>query len=340
MMNPSTIAMVLTIVAVGVALAMGPRWSRKRVYFGLSVAADFAESATGRRIFRVYAGSLGLASAVAIGIAIIEVKMAGVGLLLMGATQVMAFWWARQETRPHRQESSGLRTASLVTRATSLPGGWPAWLLPLAMPLISVGLAARYWNGVPLRMPVHYGVSGAADRWVMATTWWGVNAMPLVAFGISLAVVLMGWHVAKSRQVSPRGEAAASESGRRQLSLRLLFGTLYVINALFVAMMLEALKLIERLPPAMMFAIFGGGFAVMMGLYFRYWQEWHDVEPAHDGTADECWHWGMFYANPSDPAVLVERRVGFGYTLNFSRPAAWGILALALGPVLMMAFLR
>ncbi len=78
----------------------------------------------------------------------------------------------------------------------------------------------------------------------------------------------------------------------------------------------------------------------MMGRYFRYWPQWRDGEPAHDGTTDECWHWGVFYANPRDPAVLVERRIGFGSTLNFSRPAAWGILALVVGPVLVMAFLR
>ena len=340
MMNPATIAMVLTIVAVGVALTMGPRWTRKQVYFGWSVPPDFAESAAGRRIFRVYAGSLALASAVAIGIAIIEVKMAGVGLLLMGVTQVVAFWWARRETLPHRHESSRLQTASLVTRTSSLPGGWLVWCIPLTMPLISLGLAARHWNGVPLRMPVHYGISGAADRWIMAETWWGLSAMPLIALGISMAIVLMGWHVAKSRQVSPQGEASASESGRRRLSLRLLLATSYVINALFLAMMLEALKLIVRLPPAIMFAILGGGFAAMLALYFRYWREWREVEPTHDGTADEYWHFGVFYANPRDPAVLVERRTGFGYTLNFSRPTAWGILALALGPVLVMTFLR
>jgi uncharacterized membrane protein len=39
----------------------------------------------------------------------------------------------------------------------------------------------------------------------------------------------------------------------------------------------------------------------------------------------------MFYVNPDDPAILVEKRFGIGYTLNFGRPAAWFVPAVALG---------
>jgi Family of unknown function (DUF5808) len=30
----------------------------------------------------------------------------------------------------------------------------------------------------------------------------------------------------------------------------------------------------------------------------------------------------MFYVNRQDPALIVEKRFGFGYTLNFGHPAA------------------
>ena len=87
----------------------------------------------------------------------------------------------------------------------------------------------------------------------------------------------------------------------------------------------------------MMFTILGGGFVAMLGLYFRYCREWRDVEPSHDGTADECWHFGVIYANPRDPSVLVERRIGFGYMLNFSRPGGMGHSGAGIGAVLVMA---
>lgn len=43
-----------------------------------------------------------------------------------------------------------------------------------------------------------------------------------------------------------------------------------------------------------------------------------------DGLADDRhWKLGVFHVNPEDPAVLVEKRSGVGYTLNFGN--RWGI---------------
>ena len=55
--------------------------------------------------------------------------------------------------------------------------------------------------------------------------------------------------------------------------------------------------------------------------------------PVGDRTADRYWKMGIFYFNREDSAVLVEKRFGLGYTLNFARPAAWVIVLLILmGP--------
>jgi uncharacterized membrane protein len=42
-----------------------------------------------------------------------------------------------------------------------------------------------------------------------------------------------------------------------------------------------------------------------------------------DTTPDECWKLGQFYYNPQDPALLVEHRIGLGYSPNFARPLSW-----------------
>jgi uncharacterized membrane protein len=52
-------------------------------------------------------------------------------------------------------------------------------------------------------------------------------------------------------------------------------------------------------------------------------------------------HWvaGLFYYNPYDPAVMVPKRFGLGYTFNFANRRAWwmlGLLAVAL--VVMVTF--
>jgi uncharacterized membrane protein len=58
------------------------------------------------------------------------------------------------------------------------------------------------------------------------------------------------------------------------------------------------------------------------------------VKPVGDRTEDRYWKAGFLYVNPQDPAFLVEKRFGLGYTLNFGHPGAWMILAaLVLAPL-------
>jgi Family of unknown function (DUF5808) len=45
--------------------------------------------------------------------------------------------------------------------------------------------------------------------------------------------------------------------------------------------------------------------------------------------ADAAWK-GSFYSNPNDPALLVPKRFGIGYTLNFGNPWSWAVLAFVL----------
>lgn len=52
---------------------------------------------------------------------------------------------------------------------------------------------------------------------------------------------------------------------------------------------------------------------------------------------DDHYIWGMFYYNPEDPALFVEKRAGVGWTLNVARPM--GKVAMVLTTVLIVASL-
>ena len=58
------------------------------------------------------------------------------------------------------------------------------------------------------------------------------------------------------------------------------------------------------------------------------------LAPIGKRPPDEAWH-GFFYSNPNDPALLVPKRYGMGYTLNFGNRWAWPLLAI----ILLMAVL-
>jgi len=54
---------------------------------------------------------------------------------------------------------------------------------------------------------------------------------------------------------------------------------------------------------------------------------------ASDHTPDEAWKFGLFYYNPQDAALFVEKRFGLGWTINLGQARAWLLLALTLAPL-------
>ncbi|HEU4689717.1 MAG TPA: DUF5808 domain-containing protein, partial [Vicinamibacterales bacterium] len=54
-----------------------------------------------------------------------------------------------------------------------------------------------------------------------------------------------------------------------------------------------------------------------------------------DATPDGAWKvGGLFYFNPHDPAVWVEKRFGLGYTLNMGNARAWLLIGMMLLPAI------
>jgi len=59
-----------------------------------------------------------------------------------------------------------------------------------------------------------------------------------------------------------------------------------------------------------------------------------------DRSDPRFWRAGVFYCNPDDPDLWVERRWGVGLTLNYAKPVAWGITGTLLAlPVIVVSLL-
>ncbi|MBP1964230.1 putative membrane protein [Paenibacillus aceris] len=41
--------------------------------------------------------------------------------------------------------------------------------------------------------------------------------------------------------------------------------------------------------------------------------------------------WGMFYFNPNNKSIIVPKRLGLGWTLNFAHPISWVIILIIVG---------
>ncbi|WP_211748248.1 DUF5808 domain-containing protein [Paenibacillus sp. Marseille-Q4541] len=63
----------------------------------------------------------------------------------------------------------------------------------------------------------------------------------------------------------------------------------------------------------------------------------HSSRPPRDD--DDNWKLGMFYFNPADPSLFVEKRMGYGWTINHARPLAWIIFGGVIGSIILVSIL-
>ncbi|MGF1669761.1 MAG: DUF5808 domain-containing protein [Balneolaceae bacterium] len=57
-------------------------------------------------------------------------------------------------------------------------------------------------------------------------------------------------------------------------------------------------------------------------------------------TESDHFYWRLFYYNPDDKRILVPKRTGGGYTVNFANPLSIAAGLLVIGIVLVMIFYK
>lgn len=178
-------------------------------------------------------------------------------------------------------------------------------------------------------MPTHFGLGGEPDGWSRKSLG---TALGLVGMGpVILAVVGAG--------VSGLNHATARDAGeRQQMSARLMnpviAAWLFTLASL-IAVGVTA-GLLGHHGPLLSWSLLGGILLSTVVMAWRMRLVSRAVDAAHPPEEKEKrTRWG-FYFNPEDPETMVSLENGSYTTLNFARPGAWGILAMLLGPVIVL----
>lgn len=319
------------LVLVASIFEFAPRLRKRNLYFGVTTGAGFRETPEGRSIASRYRLALWAGTALALLAAWLSYESGDrLAAMLSPVFQMlvaMSAWiFAWRATRPHAAAPLGERSAELFAPADSLPGGILLLTLPLLGPLISAAWLALAWDDLPVRYPAHYGFSGRADRWVekSAAAVFFNPAMAMLTLTLILVVALM---IRYGTRRGTSGERAGWAARYRTLNVGMLAALMWLISVftstLALGPLLEPGVLMWGLrlaPAAILAAVIG--FAIPL---IRM-----SMEPTggSDATPDECWKLGLFYVNPDDPALVVEKRDGPGYTINFGNRVSWLVIAL------------
>ena len=145
----------------------------------------------------------------------------------------------------------------------------------------------------------------------------------------------------RTRQIAVDGPAAAAEQRFRRVNVLVCVLTGYAMAIMLSAATVESI-------PAFGDAVSGRAWFVVLPVMlfnfgvifwmFRVGQGGQRaVAPAArqevhgDATPDHAWKvGGLFYFNPHDPAIWVEKRFGLGYTLNMGNSRAWLLIGMML----------
>ncbi|MGA2185872.1 MAG: DUF5808 domain-containing protein [Bryobacteraceae bacterium] len=317
-----------------------PGLTRPDIFFAVTVSPEFRGTSGARRILRKYRAMVWGSALVAIALEL-ATGMALAAVLL----QAIGFLWslvsAHKAALAYAAAPGSVVEVDLAAPRERLPGGPIMAALPL-LSLVALGLwASLHMDRMPRRFPVHWGVQGA-DQWVATTPvsifgYLGVHAAACLLL-IGIAWGLLNW----SRRITTTGAGAAAERRFRGRIVQMLivsgyfvacpawFAVLHPASATVNVWSLALAAVVGALTVSLMRGGQGGSRAAVTA----------GGAPVGDRTPDACWKWGLFYVNAADPSILIEKRFGIGYTLNFGNRWTWVVLALLLVPAAALVFLR
>jgi uncharacterized membrane protein len=202
-------------------------------------------------------------------------------------------------------------------RRPSVISSWD--LLPAA------GLAALtfFYTWVTPRLPdpvpTHFDAAGHVNGWTAKAHFpWLIFGIPLFVW---LALLVTGWGLSMTQKGPARARVAAVQPLRGTLGLGV---TLLMMGGL--AIPVYGIACIHVAVAALVACLIAG-----IVFTARETKELlgHQPDARH-------YRWGVIYANPDDPRLWVEKRLGVGWTLNYAHPSAWWMTLLLLLPVILV----
>ncbi len=317
-----------------------PAFQRRNLFFAVPVADDFSSTERAKSLLRMYRLVNVAAVLLAIGVVFslnhFEEHMVWL-MLGQPAVALGMFAWIRNRIASTTSPPpAAVHSTSLAAESPEIPGMEALLLLPFLI-LAGAGMYLNiHWADIPLRFPIHFDAAGNPNGWSTKSV---KGVYGILLFGGLLQCVFLfliyGIKTGTRRAVpgSPRMRFMTANIWML-IILQWLLGILFGYISLLPVMTSK---------PAGW--LIGGFTMVVVGIsmgFTVYIVKLQGQATESENTPDSSWIWGgLFYYNPEDPALLVEKRIGIGYTFNMANRMSWGFFAIvALVVLLPMVLFR
>lgn len=335
-----------------------PRIARRGLLFGVYVGEQKWESAEAQRVVHGWETGIAISTAVTLIMGIAAFLMSAAPVLMIAAMLLLPVAGVGLYLRAYfRARVLGVAGAPPAAVAF-LTAGERSSRLPILVlaagvlgGIIALAYCADQYANLPDVVPTHFGPSGLPDAW-RPKSFWTVMLMPLMTLILSAGMGGVVYFTSTAKralryphvQLSAQAQHTFRRAVTRFLSAVSLLVT-FMLTAGSIASVRVGLGLAPGLPPWTLGIAIALGITALGGtvwLVWRYGQGGARLErgagdaPLTDGLADNRnWVLGMFYYNRDDPSIFVERRFGFGYTINFGNWKAVAFFAAFIGLILL-----
>lgn len=209
------------------------------------------------------------------------------------------------------------------------------------------------YDTLPNPIPTHWGPNGKADAF-SEKTWLSVSALPLMVLFIQSMLLFFNATMKQSGakiQVRHKNRSREQQLAFRKYSSWLLFLVLVTVTLLMGYLQLTIIHgdlfsstYTMFAPPAFVLIIFGSVMYYTVkigqsGTRIEVEQMDMQTEGVIDIDDDRHWKFGLFYVNKEDPSLMVEKRFGVGWTMNFGHAGSWVFLAFLIGSIVLISLI-
>ena len=179
---------------------------------------------------------------------------------------------------------------------------WALTGAALALLGLTAGYVAVRWKDIPECFATHFGTRFEPDSWsdksVGSVFFPTIFGAVLVLFFVLIAAGILRW--------KPSHGYTAMWLAVMNLTLAIMFASLQVVTVLHTDWVAPATV-------GSLVLVLGASLAMVVALARK-----QNNTTSPSTSSDEHYKWGMFYYNPEDPAVLVDKRVGVGVDFNYA----------------------
>ena len=211
---------------------------------------------------------------------------------------------------------------------------WNVVYVPIVLITLALGLAL--YPSTPDLVPTHIDFAGNVNQWTPKGP--ALIAFPLlVEVFMAACFIFSHWMTIRSKKdVDPARPAISAYAygafARAECILLLVGGSVLtaVLGIVMILMMTEFLSMLVTMVLIIVATLVFVGATIAFSVVYgqsgsrlvKRLEENGDIIADND----ERWKAGIFYWNKDDASLILPKRFGVGWTMNWARPAAWVIV--------------